>query len=175
MLVPRIGALVLLIGLGFAVAQVLQLVYVVAAEGYRSWLAVVGFLLPTIVVAGASALLIMRRHPLGRRLVLPVVALTIATGVVTLVGAPPVGRFLDDYEEAALARGVEVPEYRREQGWSERRYVEQRTSDVRSQGVLGAIGAVGLFAFLARFSPAARLPRRAGSESRSGRTGTRSP
>jgi hypothetical protein len=153
MLVPRVGAVILLIGLGFAVAQVIQLVYVVAAEGFSSWLPLLGFLAPTGIVAVASAILVLRRRPLGTRLVVPLVLLVVATSVVTFLGAPPVGGFLDDYERAALARGVEVPQYRSEQGWTEARYIEQRTSDVRSQGVVGAVAAVALYAVLVRARP----------------------
>jgi hypothetical protein len=155
-LVPRIGALVLLVGLGFGLAQVIQLVYVVAAEGYTSWLPLLGFLVPLGAVAVLSAVLVLRRRPLGARLVPLLVALTVATAAITFLGWPPVGRFLDDYEQAALARGVTVPQYRREQGWDEERYVEQRTSDVRSQGVVGAIFGVVFYAVLVRV----RGPRR---------------
>ena len=156
MLVPRIGALVLLVGLGFGLAQLVQLVYVVAVEGYRSWLPLVGFLLPLGGVAVLSAVLVLRRQPLGARLVPTLIALTVATAAITFLGAPPVGRFLDDYERAALARGVVVPQYRQEQGWDERRYVEQRSNDVRSQGVLGAVFGVVIYAVLVRARPRRR-------------------
>ena len=150
MLVPRIGALVLLVGLGFGLAQVLQLVYVVAAEGYTSWLPVLGFLVPLGAVAVLSAVLVLKRQRLGARLAPLLVALTLVTAAITFFAWPPVGSFLDDYEEAALARGVTVPQYRQEQGWDEARYVEQRTKDVRSQGVLGAVFGVVLYAALVR-------------------------
>jgi hypothetical protein len=156
MLVPRVGAVVLLIGLGFAAAQIIQLAYVVAAEGFKSWLLLLAFLVPTGVVATVSAILVLRRDPRGTRLVVPLAALVAATAAVTFIGAPPVGGFLDDYEQAALARGVDVPEYRRGQGWTEQDYVENRTSEVRSQGTIGAIAAVGLYVLLVR----ARQPRR---------------
>lgn len=162
MLVPRIGALVLLVALGFGLAQVIQLVYVVAVEGYTSWLPLLGFLVPLGAVASASAVLVLRRRPLGARLVPLLVALTVITAVITFLGGPPVGRFLDDYEKAALARGVTVPQYRQEQGWDAERYVEQRTSDVRSQGVLGALFGVVVYAVLVR----ARAPRRGGGNPR---------
>ena len=141
MIVPRVGALVLLVGLGFGLANFIQLVYVVAAEGYTSWLAV----------------LVLRRRTLGVRLLPLLVGLTVVTAAITFFAWPPVGRFLDDYERAALARGVTVPQYRQEQGWSEERYVEQRTKDVRSQGVVGAVFGVVFYAVLVR----ARAPRRA--------------
>lgn len=157
MLVPRIGALVLLVGLGFGLAQLVQLVYVVAAEGYTSWLPVLGFLLPLGGVATVSAVLVLKRHALGRRLIPALVVITVATALITFLGAPPVGGFLDDYEQASLARGVTVPEYRRNQGWDAARYVAQQTKDVRTQGVLGAIAGVVLYALLVR---GARAPRR---------------
>ncbi len=156
MLVPRIGALVLLVGLGFGLAQLVQLVYVVAAEGYTSWLPVLGFLLPLGGVATVSAVLVLKRHALGRRLIPALVVVTVATALITFLGAPPVGGFLDDYEQASLARGVTVPEYRRNQGWDAARYVAQQTKDVRTQGVLGAIAGVVLYALLVR----AQRPRR---------------
>jgi hypothetical protein len=149
-LVPRIGAIILLVGFGFAFAQIAQLLYVVAVEGYRSWIGVLLFVAPTAILATVSAVLVLRREALGARLVLPLVVLVTATSVVTFAGWPPVGRFLDDYEAAALSRGMTVPEYRKEQGWSKQRYVEQRTADIRSQGVLGALGAVVLYAILVR-------------------------
>lgn len=162
MLVPRVGALLLLVGLGFGLAQILQLVYVVAVEGYTSWLALLGFLVPLGAVAAVSAVLVLRRKPLGVRLLPVLVAITVVTAAITFFAWPPVGRFLDDYEKAALSRGVTVPEYRAEQGWSEERYVEQRTKDVRSQGVLGAVFGIVLYAVLVR----ARGPRRRGGEPR---------
>ena len=162
MLVPRLGALVLLVGLGFGLAQLVQLVYVVAVEGYRSWLPLLVFLLPLGAVAVFSAILVLRRQPLGVRLVPLLIALTVATAAITFLGAPPVGRFLDDYERAALARGVTVPQYRQEQGWDEARYVEQRSNDVRSQGVLGAVFGVVVYAILVRRKPRrGRAPRAA--------------
>ena len=160
MLIPRLGAIILLIGLGFALAQLVQLLYVVAAEGHLSWLPVLGFVAPTGIIAVVSAILVLRRNALGARLIPPLVVLVIGTAAVTLLSAPPVGRFLDDYEESALDRGVTVPQYRLEQGWSEERYVQQRTSDVRSQGVLGAVAAVGLYAFLVRARPGRRRSRK---------------
>jgi hypothetical protein len=154
--VPRIGAVVLLIGLGFAFAQLAQLLFVVAAEGYSSWIGVLLFVAPTGILAAASAILVLRRDPLGQKLVMPLVILVVATAAITFLSLAPVGRFLDDYESAALARGVDVPTYRAEQGWTAERYVEQRTADVRSQGVLGALGAVVLYAVLVRASSPGR-------------------
>lgn len=161
MLVPRLGALVLLVGLGFALAQTLGLAVVVASEGYESWIPALAVLAPAAALAAASAALVLARRPLGTRLVPAVAALVLTTGALAFVEAPPLGRFLEDYERAALARGVEVPEYRRDQGWTERRYVEERTEEFRSQGALGALAVVGVYAFLVRGrSRPARTPRR---------------
>jgi hypothetical protein len=151
-LLPRLGALVLLIGFGFALAELGELVYVVAVEGYTSWLVLLAFLAPTGIVAVASAVLVLRRHPLGVRLAPVLLVLVVVTSVITLLGLPPVGQFLDDYEQAALARGVEVPPFEQEEGLSEEEYVEQKARDVRAQGSVGAIGAVGLYVVLVRFS-----------------------
>jgi hypothetical protein len=161
-IVPRVAALVLLVGLGFGLANFIQLVYAVAAEGYTSWLPVLGFLAPLGTAAVVSAVLVLRRQPLGVRLLPLLVGLTVVTAAITFFAWPPVGRFLDDYERAALARGVTVPQYRQEQGWSEERYVEQRTKDVRSQGVVGAVFGVVFYAVLVR----ARGPRRASGTAR---------
>ena len=49
------------------------------------------------------------------------------------------GRFLDDYEAASLARGVTVPPYLAQNGVTEQEYVKSQTGDVKTQGALGAI------------------------------------
>jgi hypothetical protein len=157
-LVPRIGAIVLLVGFGFALSSLLRTMVVVALEGYSSWIGVLAVCAPVGVLAGLSAYLVLMRKPWGYRLVWPLVVCVVALSVITFAKLPPVGTFLDDYEDASLARGVDVPEYRAEQGWSERDYVESRTNDIRSQGVLGALGAVGLYALLVRWR-APRAPR----------------
>lgn len=139
MIVPRIGAIFLLIGFGFAVAQVGRLMYVAAREGYSSWFPVMLLLAPTAILGLASAILVLRRHPLGIRLAWPFCGLLVITAVITFLGLPPVGAFLDDYEQAALARGVTVPPYLAEQGMSPEEYVESETKDVRAQGAIGSI------------------------------------
>jgi hypothetical protein len=145
MIIPRIGAICLLIGFGFAIASVGRLMYVVAREGYSSWVPVALFLLPTAVVGLASALLVLRRHPLGTRLALPFCLLLGATAVITFFSLPPVGGFLDDYERAALARGVDVPPYLEEQGTTPQKFVRGETDDVRSQGGLGALAMIVVY------------------------------
>lgn len=139
MIIPRIGAICLLVGFGFAVAQVGRLMYVTAREGYTSWIAVALLLAPTAILGVASAILVLRRRPLGIRLALPFCGLLVITAVVTFFGLPPVGRFLDDYEQAALARDVIVPPYLAEQGMTQEEYVESETKDVRAQGAIGMI------------------------------------
>jgi hypothetical protein len=139
MIIPRLGAICLLIGFGFAVAQVGRLMYVVAREGYSSWIAIALFLAPTAILGLASAILVLRRHPLGIKLALPFCVLLVITAVMTFFQVPPVGGFLDDYERAALERGVVVPPYLAEKGMTEAEYVASETKDVRAQGALGAI------------------------------------
>ena len=139
MFIPRIGAICLLIGFGFAVAQVSRLMYVTAREGYSSWIPVALLLAPTAVLGIASAILVLRRHPLGIRLALPFCVLLVITAVMTFFSIPPVGGFLDDYERAALERGVTVPPYLAEKGTTPEEFVQSETKDVRSQGGIGAI------------------------------------
>jgi hypothetical protein len=138
-IVPRIGALCVLIAFGFAAASIGRLMYVVASEGYSSWIGATLFILPAAVLGLASAILVLARKPLGVRLALPFVVVLIVTAAMTFLKAPPVGGFLDDYEEAALARGVDVPAFEEAQGVTPQEWVEKETSDVRSQGAVGAI------------------------------------
>jgi hypothetical protein len=144
MIIPRLGAIFLLIGYGFAVAQVGRLMFVAAREGHSSWIGVALFLAPTGIIGIASAVLVLRRHPLGRRLAVPFCALLFATAVITFFEAPPVGGFLDDYEQARLARGVDVPEILEDERTPEE-YVESEVDDVRAQGALGAIAAIVVY------------------------------
>lgn len=148
MILPRIGAILLLIGFGFAAASVGRLMFRVASEGYSSWTGVAIFLAPTAIVGAASAILVIFRKPLGRRLVIPFLILLFVTAIITLFALPPVGQFLDDYEQAAIEHGVDVPDYYEAQGLSERDFVESETGDVRSQGGLGALGVGAIYAVL---------------------------
>lgn len=150
MLIPRLGAIVLLVGLGFAAAQVLQLMFIVGVEGHMSWAPLLGFVAPATVVATASAVLVLSRRQLGFKLVPAVVVVVLLTAILTFFAVPPVGQFLDDYKTAALARGVEVPKFYADQGFDEARYVEHRVTDIRTQGTLGALTAVGIYAVLVR-------------------------
>jgi hypothetical protein len=139
MIIPRIGAILLLVGYGFAVAQVGRLMYVTASEGYSSWVPLAIFLAPTGILGLASAVLVLWRKPLGVRLALPFCVLLVVTAVITFFQLPPVGSFLDDYEQASLARGVNVPTYLEEKGVRPEEYIRSETDDVRGQGALGAI------------------------------------
>jgi hypothetical protein len=138
-IIPRLGALCVLIAYGFAAASIGRLMYVVASEGYSSWIGALLFVLPVAVLGLASALLVLMRKPLGVRLALPFVIVLFVTAAMTFVAAPPVGDFLDDYERAALARGVDVPAFEEAQGVTPQEWVEKETSDVRTQGAVGAI------------------------------------
>lgn len=142
MLIPRIGAIFLLIGFGFAISQLGRLLYVTAREGYSSWVPVVAFLVPVGILGFASALLVLFRKPLGVRLALPFCVLLAGVAVMTFFSLPPFGAFLDDYELASLERGVDVPTYLEERGTTPREYVEEQTGDVRSQGAIAALAAV---------------------------------
>jgi hypothetical protein len=145
MIVPRIGALCLLIAYGFAAASVGRLMYVTASEGYTSWLAVLALIAPAAILGIASALLVLWRKPLGVRLARPLCIVLVITAVWTFFELPPVGRFLDDYQAAALARGVDVPPYLEARDVTPAEYVESQAKDVRSQGALGAIILVVLY------------------------------
>jgi hypothetical protein len=146
MIVPRIGAILLLIAYGFAFASVARLMYVTASEGYGSWAGVAILIAPTAILGLASALLVLSRKPLGVRLAFPFCALLFVTAIITLLGAPPVGEFLDDYERAALARGVDVPEFLEQQGTTPQEYVDNEAGEVRSQGAIGAIVMIVVYA-----------------------------
>jgi hypothetical protein len=138
-IIPRIGALCVLIAYGFAAASIARLMYVVASEGYSSWVGAILFILPAAVLGLASALLVLMRKPLGVRLALPFVIVLFVTAAMTFLKLPPVGGFLDDYERAALARGVDVPAFEEARGTTPQEWVEKETGDVRSQGAVGAI------------------------------------
>ena len=146
MIIPRIGALFLLIGYGFAVAQVVRLVYVTASEGYSSWIAVLMFLAPTAIVGLASALLVLRRKPLGQQLAYVFCILLGVTAVFLFFQLPPIGGFLDDYEQASLARGVRVPTYLADNGTTPAEYIHDETDDIRMQGALGSIAVIVVYA-----------------------------
>jgi hypothetical protein len=175
MIIPRIGAICLLIGFGFAVAQVGRLMYVTAREGYSSWIPVALLLAPTAILGLASAILVLRRRPLGIRLAWPFCGLLVITAVITFFGFPPVGEFLDDYEQAALARGVTVPPYLAEQGMGPEEYVESETKDVRAEGAIGSIALALVYAATVARGGRARIEqltkkRKARPESQAGTT-----
>ncbi len=88
-IIPRIGALCVLIAYGFAAASIARLMYVVASEGYSSWVGVTLFILPAAVLGLASALLVLMRKPLGVRLALPFVIVLFVTAAMTFLQAPP--------------------------------------------------------------------------------------
>jgi hypothetical protein len=73
------------------------------------------------------------------RLALPLCIVLFLTAIITFFELPPVGGFLDDYQAAALERGVDVPPYLEARDVTPEEYVESRANDVRSQGALGAI------------------------------------
>ena len=146
MVIPRLGAMFLLIGYGFAISQVGRLLYVTAREGYGSWIVVVAMLFPIGVLGLASALLVLWRKPLGRTLGFPFCILLGIVALMTFFSLPPFGGFLDDYERASLDRGVNVPRYLEEQGVTPQEYVEDQTGEVRAQGSLGAVAVIFVYA-----------------------------
>lgn len=145
MIIPRIGAIVVLVAYGFAVASVGRLMYVTASEGYSSWIPVAILLAPSAILGATSAVLVLRRHPLGTQLAIPFCIVLGITAFMTFFRIPPVGEFLDDYEAAAVARGVTVPPYLQNQGVTEAEYVEGEVGDIRGQGGLGAIGIIVIY------------------------------
>jgi hypothetical protein len=147
MIVPRIGALLLLIAYGFGAAQIGRLMYVVASEGFGSWVGVALLIAPAALVGLPSAALVLFRKPLGLRLALPLCAILAATALITLLEVPPVAGFLDDYEAASLARGVELPPYQEAQGVTAAEFVDSEAGDVRFQGGLGALILVAVYFF----------------------------
>jgi hypothetical protein len=145
-LIPRIGALCLLIAYGFAAAQVGRLMFVVAREGYSSWVGAALFVAPAAILGLASAGLVLARKPLGRTLAVPFLVVLFVTAAMTFLEAPPVGGFLDDYERAELARGVEVPPFEEARGTTPQEWVEKLSGDVRSQGAIGALVLIFVYA-----------------------------
>lgn len=133
--VPRIGAVVLLIGFGFGVATFARTAFVVGREGYTSWLWMLLFLLPTAAVGVGSAVLVLRRQDLGLRLAVPFAAMALMSAIVAFVGGAPVGGFLDDYEAARLERGLTVPPYEAEKGMTQAEYADSLVGDLKVQAL----------------------------------------
>jgi HAAS domain-containing protein len=63
-------------------------------------------LAPTAAVAVASAVLVLCRRPLGARLALPLLAMTLLTAAVTVPGLPPAGAAFSGYRQA-VSQGYE--------------------------------------------------------------------
>lgn len=159
MIIPRLGAIILLGGFGYAFVTYAQLAYVTGVEGYTSWAWVLLFLLPSGILGLTSALWVLRRDKRGRRLAMPFAIVTIVSAFLALAGAPPVGGFLDDYKAASLERGVTVPPYERNEGLTEEEYINARASDLKLTGSLTAIGTAAIYVVMARRGP--RKPKRA--------------
>ena len=174
MLLPRIGSLIVLGGFAYGLAIYGRMAYVTGVEGFWSWAWMLLFLAPSTLLGIAGAVLVLRQHRFGRMLTTPFMAVTVVTGLLAVANVPPVGGFLDDYQEAALERGVEVPPFEASQGLTEVEYAEKLAGDFKLQGALIAIGAAVAFyvmvrrgaIFTRRARPAASPP---GSTVRSGR------
>jgi hypothetical protein len=158
MIVPRVGALVLLVGFGYGLVTYAKLAYVTGVEGYWSWATTLAFLLPTGVLGVLAAILVLRRHALGQRLAVPFAVITIVSALLSLVGAPPVGGFLEDYEAAQVARDIEVPPYEASQNMTQAEYASKVAGDLRLQGALVAIGAALAFVAFTRRGVVPRRP-----------------
>jgi len=150
MLLPRLGALIVLGGFAYGVAIYGRMAWVTAVEGFFSWAWMLLFLAPSTVLGIVAAILVLRRHPLGRRLATPFVIVTVLTGLLAVGNAPPVGSFLDDYQAASLVRGLEVPPFETSQGLTTIEYAEKLAGDFRLQGALIAMGAAIAFYVLVR-------------------------
>ena len=141
MLLPRLGALIVLGGFAYGLAIFGRLAYVTAVEGFSTWAWMLLFLAPSAVLGITTAVLVLRNHPLGRRLTAPFAIVAVITGLLAIGNAPPVGSFLDDYKNASLLRGLEVPPFEVSQGLTTAEYAEKLGSDVRLQGALISMGA----------------------------------
>ena len=150
MLLPRIGALLVLGGFAYGLAIFGRMAFVTAVEGFWSWAWMLVFLAPSTVLGVAAAILILRRHALGRALTAPFMAITVVTGLWAIGSAPPVGSFVDDYETASLIRGIEVPPFEASQGLTAVEYAEKLAGDFKLQGALIAMGAAVAFFVMVR-------------------------
>ena len=153
MIIPRVGAIILLGGFGYAFVTYARVAYITGVEGYMSWAWVLLFLLPSGGLGIASSLWVLRREERGRRLVMPFAAVTVVSALLALAGAPPVGGFLDDYKDASHERGITVPPYERSKGLTKTEYIDAQAGDLKLTGSLTAIGAAALYAFMARRGP----------------------
>ncbi len=149
-MLPRLGALLMLGGLAYGLALYGRMAYVTAVEGLWSWAWTLLLLAPMALLSTAAAILVLRGHRLGRRLTRPVLALALVTGLWAIANAPPVGGFLSDYEEASLARGIEVPPFEASQGLTAAEYADKIAGDFKLQGALIAMGAALGFYILVR-------------------------
>ncbi|MGI9657474.1 MAG: hypothetical protein ACR2OD_01090 [Gaiellaceae bacterium] len=150
MLLPRLGALIVLGGFAYGLAIYGRMAWVTGVEGFFSWAWMILFLAPSTVLGVAAAILVLRRHPLGKLLTTPFVIVTVLTGLLAVGNAPPVGSFLDDYEAASLIRGLDVPPFEASQGLTTIEYAEKLAGDFRLQGALIAMGAAIAFYVMVR-------------------------
>ena len=150
MLLPRLGALIVLGGFAYGLALYGRMAFVSGVEGFLSWAWMLLFLMPSAVLGIGAAVLILRSHPLGRVLTTPFVIVALITGLWAIGNAPPVGAFLDDYEAASIARGIEVPPFEQVQGLTPVEYAEKLAGDFKLQGALIAMGAAVAFYVMVR-------------------------
>jgi hypothetical protein len=98
----RLAALLMLAAMAASVPLALELHALNDRIG-RATAAYFAFLAPTVVVALASNVLVLLRHPLGERLVKPLAVLAGVTAVVTLLSLPPADGVFTGYRQAVAA------------------------------------------------------------------------
>lgn len=167
MLLPRIGALIVLGGFAYGLALYARMAFVTGVEGFISWAWMLLFLSPSAILGIGAAVLVLRRNPLGRALTTPFTVVAVITGLWAIANAPPVGGFLDDYQAAALSRGIEVPPFEQVQGLTPVEYAEKLAGDFKLQGALIAMGAaVAFYVTVKRGALFKRRPRPATGDAR---------
>ncbi|MFQ5426090.1 MAG: hypothetical protein ACE5EV_03310 [Gaiellales bacterium] len=159
MIIPRLGAAILLGAFSYAFVSYGRIAYTTGVEGFTSWLWVLLLMLPAGILGTASAVLVLRRDPRGLPLIKPFLVVTLVSSLLALASAPPVGAFLDDYKTASLARGLTIPPYERSQGVTVEEYADQLAGDLKLQGTVAAIGAAVLY-FLTTRGALRRVPQR---------------
>ena len=150
MLLPRIGALLVLGGFAYGLATYMRMAYVVGIEGFWSWAWMLVFLAPMTILGIGASILFLKRDPRGHLLTKPFVIVTLITGLLAIGNAPPVGSFVDDFQTASIQRGIEVPPFEASQDMTPAEYAEKLAGDFKLQGALIAMGTAVAFFVMAR-------------------------
>lgn len=149
-MLPRLGALIVLGGFAYGMALYGRMAYVTAVEGFSSWIWMLVLLAPMAILGTIGAIWVLRKTRSGRAFTLPLLVVSLLTGLWAIANGPPVGSFLSDFEDASLARGIEVPPYEASQGMSPADYAESLGGDYKLQGALIGVGAAVAFYVLVR-------------------------